>query len=411
MKHNNKMIKFIVPLGFLISLFFADSVYALTGTEIYNKVKKSVVIVYVFQTDDMSKLEGNLKAFGSGVAVKHNVIATNCHVALAGGFIAVIKEGKSSRASLIFANKSQDICLLKLDDMTLVPVPLRPSDDLMIGEEVYAIGNPDHIENYLSKGLISKIEYDKGNTWILTDVTTTHGSSGGGLFDTHGNLVGITSLVSKKNANISFSASIDWIIQKLNIQPQYKKVADERKEILSEPEPRYPQRQIQNNHGFQLIGTYGDSNISLYQYQNSCFIYLPGRRVSGLITSAAIWFPQTKQLILYPYSKNIEQVLQTLDGHYNKYDSYSKKYNITKNKLLIDEKYYDLYTKSKYNFSEHILEAALDKKISAKFIEGSQFILYLWVQKKSDYIIRVFGLWGFSEALLNYYAKCLQSNQ
>ncbi len=386
----------------LISIFLIGSAYGLTGTQVFNKVSKSVVEVGTLKEKDLSKLKKNLVSYASAVAVKHNIVATNCHVALTGKYIIVVKNKRYSYASIIAVNKLQDICLLKIHNLVLVPVKLRPSQDLSLGEDVYAIGNPHGHENYLSKGIISKIEHHKRNIWIMTDTTTSKGSSGGGLFDSEGNLIAITTSIDKTNPNISRSAAVDWIIQKLNLRPVFKK-------NLPDKKPSLPSKASENTHGFQLIGKYGDNNIGLYRYKGGCFIYLPGRKVSGLITSAALWFPENRRLIfIYPSSRNINRVITSHLNNRNKNTAHDKEFKKTKHKLSLEKKYYDLYSFGKYGFTESILLVAFDENPTMIFVAGDQFVVYIADQNVKDgYRIRVFGLWGFSKALVNYNARCL----
>ena len=74
-----------------------------------------------------------------------------------------------------------------------------------IGEGVFAIGNPEGLEQTLSNGIISSYREDK--TYIQTNTAITHGSSGGPLFNMKGEVIGIISL-GKQEGSLFFALSI-----------------------------------------------------------------------------------------------------------------------------------------------------------------------------------------------------------
>ena len=145
-------------------------------------------------------------AQGSGVVVSKNNVATNCHVIARATQIAVrqsedVRAGKTYRmkAVLTAQDSKRDLCLLfvaKLSDAPAgTPVPLGSARDASIGDEVYAIGAPHGLELSLSRGIISQFRSIGGKQAapvIQTDVAVSPGSSGGGLFDQQGQLIGIT---------------------------------------------------------------------------------------------------------------------------------------------------------------------------------------------------------------------------
>lgn len=85
----------------------------------------------------------------------------------------------------------------------------RKSTSLEVGETLFAIGSPRGQENTLSQGLLSGIRRDSGITYIQTTAPISPGSSGGGLFDQYGNLVGITTLEISDSQSLNFAIAID----------------------------------------------------------------------------------------------------------------------------------------------------------------------------------------------------------
>jgi len=383
----------------LIASLFIGNCYGLSAAKVYDKVHKSVVLVYVLnKVRDYPKPKFVLVGQGSGVAVRHNLVATNCHVALAGEYLFIRRNRKVSKAILIAENRGQDICLLKVMDMTLLPVTIRPSDSLVLGEDVYAFGSPTGIENFLSKGILSKIEINTNSIFLYTDVTTSFGSSGGGLFDSEGRLIGITTLADKTNPNISISAAADYILQKLNLTSVLPDSTPEDKSSSKKPKDVGPTQSSTP----QLLGIYGDSRVQLYLYFNDCFLLLPMRDTSGVVIGTTLWFPEKRRvLFIHPNSTKLQPILEKLKKS-------GKKGPLRKahSKLLLNHLYYNVYLHPAY--FPPLLLALFPKDPTMTFVEGDYLELSIYYSSTKEFKKRTVGLWGFSEALTQYNAKCLK---
>lgn len=161
----------------------------------------------------VSVLAPGVGVIGSGVIVMPGIVATNHHVVRNfHGEIPVMWEDDDGRNRHRFGAKilaevteeeGGDFCLLEvngLDDVVDPTIKIRPSITLRVGEEVYAIGNPQGKTRSLSVGVISQLRLRQEGRrpvklerrLIQTDAAVSPGSSGGGLFDRDGNLIGIT---------------------------------------------------------------------------------------------------------------------------------------------------------------------------------------------------------------------------
>jgi tetratricopeptide (TPR) repeat protein len=90
-------------------------------------------------------------------------------------------------------------------------VALRLSSTLAVGEHVYALGAPEGLELSLSEGLVSSLRSFDGLSFIQTTAPISHGSSGGGLFDGQGSLIGITTFTFKDGQNLNFAIPSDLV--------------------------------------------------------------------------------------------------------------------------------------------------------------------------------------------------------
>ncbi len=153
----------------------AEKVYRLTSPSIY--VVKNVD----------AKTQRSFQ--GSAVAVDKNFLATNCHLVYAGNNFSVIINNKPKYA-WVFYNKG-DLCLVKVAGTQFTPVKMRLTKTVQIGEEAYVVSNPEGFTKTISNGIISNAFADRDGVFLQTTANISPGSSGGGLFDKDGNLIGI----------------------------------------------------------------------------------------------------------------------------------------------------------------------------------------------------------------------------
>ena len=187
---------------------------ALDPSQVFDKVSPSV---WVVKTWDAGQRPVGL---GSAVVVAHGKLVTNCHVLVKAKYVHVRRKNMSYDASLEAADVQRDLCLLKVENFDAPPVAIRPRAELKVGERVFAIGNPGGLEATLSDGLISGLRPMTGqlvkqgvDEVIQTTAPISPGSSGGGLFDAQGRLVGITTLYSRFAQNLNIALPADWIAE------------------------------------------------------------------------------------------------------------------------------------------------------------------------------------------------------
>ena len=178
---------------------------ALSPVEIFQKVSPAVFVVEALGAD------GESVDLGSGVAVAPNLLITNCHVVQNGHTVRISRGDKKWAARLVQALPNHDLCGLRPTHPEFTAVNVRPSAALETGESVYAIGAPEGLELTFSQGIISALRKSDGVHMVQTSAPTSPGSSGGGLFDTEGNLVGITTFQIREGQSLNFAMPGEWI--------------------------------------------------------------------------------------------------------------------------------------------------------------------------------------------------------
>ena len=175
----------------------------LTAPEIYaTYVGSTVGITTEITTTNVWGQPVSQAAAGSGfVITSDGYILTNYHVIEDADSIQVaFVDGTTYDATLVGGESENDIAVLKIDATGLTPVIIGDSDNVKVGEQVVAIGNPlGELTFSMTSGIVSakdrSITMENGNVMnmIQTDTAINNGNSGGPLFDMYGQVIGITS--------------------------------------------------------------------------------------------------------------------------------------------------------------------------------------------------------------------------
>lgn len=156
--------------------------------------------------------------FGSGFIISDDgYIITNAHVVNDATEIRVgLNDRREYQAMLVGSDPASDIALLKLNATDLPSVTMGDSDDLKVGEWVLAIGSPFGFEHTATQGIVSALSRslpdDTYVPFIQTDVAVNPGNSGGPLFNTKGQVVGVNSQIYSRSGGyqgLSFSIPIN----------------------------------------------------------------------------------------------------------------------------------------------------------------------------------------------------------
>ena len=202
----------------VIALNSVETGKELTAAEVYAQNVRSTVGITTSITTNFWGYQTVNAASGSGFIVTDDgYILTNYHVVEDADSITVsMYEGETYDAKLVGYDASNDVAVLKIEAEGLTPVVLGDSDNLNVGDNVVAIGNPlGELTFSLTSGAISSlnrnITMSNGSTMNLmqTDCAINSGNSGGALFNMYGEVIGITN--AKYSSNGGGEASIDNI--------------------------------------------------------------------------------------------------------------------------------------------------------------------------------------------------------
>jgi S1-C subfamily serine protease len=173
---------------------------------------------------------------GSGFIIdKEGHILTNFHVIDGARKLEVILANKKHyTATVIGGDKSHDLAVIQIKAPNLQPVTLGSSSGLQVGQKVLAIGNPFGIFNgTMTRGIVSSIRQvqEPDGTYIdeaiQTDAAINPGNSGGPLLNSHGEVIGINTMIASAsggNSGVGFAIPINSAKAVLNDLVQFGRV-------------------------------------------------------------------------------------------------------------------------------------------------------------------------------------------
>ena len=167
-------------------------------------------IVSIIMTDK----DGHTIAQGTGfLTSKDGHVVTNYHVIQSGSSaVAKFPDGAFYIVDgLLASDKARDIAVIKVHGENFHTLALGNSDQVQVGEDVVAIGNPLSLESTVSNGIVSGIRTSevRGGKFLQVTTPISPGSSGGPLFNMAGEVVGITTLYLEGGENLNFAIPIN----------------------------------------------------------------------------------------------------------------------------------------------------------------------------------------------------------
>jgi S1-C subfamily serine protease len=202
--------------------FFTNASWNLNAVTIYNYANQSIVTV--------EGLQSSSQVLGSGFVVIYNnsyYIVTNYHVVDGDTDISVtFSDGDAYTANVVGTDPYSDLAVLSTSapKSEFHPLSIVTSSTLVVGQSVLAIGNPYGLSGSETIGIISQLErtiqepaagnYPIANV-IQISTPINPGNSGGPLFNSYGQVVGITTAIVSGSQGVGFAIPSDTIIEEL----------------------------------------------------------------------------------------------------------------------------------------------------------------------------------------------------
>ncbi|RKP47866.1 hypothetical protein D7Z26_21870 [Cohnella endophytica] len=174
-------------------------------TEQLASMDQSVVMLEAFDKQGLSV------GFGSAFAIGYGLYLTNYHVVdQASSYLVVTEQDRFYDVEgVVDVDPDHDLAIVKTSIRTNVPpMHIGTSSGLTKGQSIFAIGNPEGLQNTVSTGVISG--FRSNPSLIQISAPITHGSSGGPLLNMKGEVIGVTSSGVEEGGNLNFAVPIDF---------------------------------------------------------------------------------------------------------------------------------------------------------------------------------------------------------
>ena len=240
-KKNVFSISLWLVLGLISGFVFLNLTYQKSLPDVLEAASPSVVNIWSIKKWKAWQEKSNLLGIkryqqviktgffpnGSGVVLnKDGKIVTNFHVIKEAfknqqRLIIELNNGEISEAIILGFSEDADIAVIQtINNPNLKPIKVKKNiDELRVGEQVIAIGNPQGLGKSFSMGIVSAINRQFKNvngSFIQTDASINPGNSGGALIDRNGYLIGITNLIettSGGSQGLNFAIPVDEVLK------------------------------------------------------------------------------------------------------------------------------------------------------------------------------------------------------
>ena len=170
---------------------------------------------------EVTGADGNVSS-GSGFVLRADgYVVTNDHVVAAGTgggeVVVVLADGSEHEGDVVGRTSDYDLAVVKIDVDELTPLALGDSDDVVVGDEVLAVGAPLGLDSTVTSGIVSALHRpvqagDQATTAFIdaiqTDAAINPGNSGGPLVNAAGEVVGINSAIAQPPGAMQATGSI-----------------------------------------------------------------------------------------------------------------------------------------------------------------------------------------------------------
>lgn len=249
----------VLVFAILLSMFTPVSAQQKdTAQEIYDSSHDSVFLVYVNDS------KGTPQALGSAFLVAPRTLITNAHVVEGGNAVLSIGPIRVP-LKVVRIDSVNDLALLSVDaDLTSRPLSLA-STKVSPGQQIFAIGNPEGLEKTISQGIVSGLRKIQNKNLIQITSPISHGSSGGPILNSSGEVVAVAVAILEDGENLNFAVPVEYVrllLEGKNTSPQSTRSLSENLEMAKDLISKRDQE------------TYSSDQNSEYQRQSSQLLSL-----------------------------------------------------------------------------------------------------------------------------------------
>ncbi len=250
---------FLLAVALSGTLLSGQERTGITGREIAQRIFPSVALLICEDS------HAQPVSLGSGFVVADETVATNLHVieGAAGGFLKLVGVPKKyTIRGTVGVDRGHDLALLSVPGMHAPIVPLGSSQQASVGDEVYAIGNPEGLEGTISQGIVSGIRGTGSDTLLQITAPISPGSSGGPVVNLRGEVIGLAVATLKIGQNLNFAVPSMYLSQLLG----------RRTEALPFPTREHIQRKTRQESSVGDPAVSGVSGLGFLWSEDGCLL-------------------------------------------------------------------------------------------------------------------------------------------
>ncbi len=214
---NKRYLQTLLILSLILSLISVSPNYIiaqkktvrkLTPREIAKQTLPSTVLL-VMNNSITKKVKS-----GSGFFVAEDIVATNFHVIkeTTEGYAKIYGQNKTYEIlGTVGVDEKNDLALLKVKGIKGKPLKLNSNDSIAIGDEVFAVGNPEGLEGTFSQGIVSSIRKTEKTNFLQITASISAGSSGGAILNNKGEVVGVAVGAIESGQSLNFAIPVSLL--------------------------------------------------------------------------------------------------------------------------------------------------------------------------------------------------------
>ena len=312
---------------------------------------------------------------------------------MAGNFLITNVDSKLIISSISY--HKGDLCLLNVPGAEFIPVTIRPTHTIKVGERVYTVGNQNGFKAVLASGVIAKkIKYQNSDV-LQTNTEMSLGYNGSGLFDADGNLIGITTIKHTDKSDTGETLPTELFLAMISPEQLITAVkkSNSNKSYVS----------IASATQLPAISYYGTSRVGLIKEGEGCVISIIGRDQKNIPRSIAFWHSETpNSFIIFPSTPNPNDALRLMDDYLQNKSFVLK---ASDSYMLMDNNLYQLFGDSRTKDNFPLLITEVNKNPTANMMAGMSFKTQMKDQTDGMKTLH-YDMAGFSEALAAYKSFC-----
>jgi len=125
--------------------------------------------------------------------------------------LSLLDSAKYDIAGIVGIDSKRDLVILSVPNLKAPLLQLGDSSQVAVGDEIYAVGNPQGLEGTFSQGIVSSLRQIGSDHILQITAPISPGSSGGPILNSHGKVIGVAVATFKGGQNLNFAIPVSHL--------------------------------------------------------------------------------------------------------------------------------------------------------------------------------------------------------